>query len=541
MKQDTDHYHSLFEHAPVGLMELDFSSVRIHIHTLRTKGIKDIDNYLDTHPRTYLELTKKMKILLVNKRILKFFNVKAINDLYAHFYNVLKDPNCNALKNAIKAVANNRRSFRGMCVTQTLTGVSKEIMLKWIVYPGYEKTLKRTLISLIDITDIQTKTKELKKINKILNTISECNQILVRANSEEELTREICQALVQEGGFCMAWVGYTEDNKQKSIRPVAYAGSTDGYFTEQRFSWARTKDGRSPTASAIRTKKRCVINDIARIMQTNIWTAKAIQCGYASVTSSPLIYKNRVLGAITVFSTEKEAFDKSAIKLLNELADDMAFGIVGIRTQEDRDKMYEELQSSMQKLETSIVDTVHALANLVSKRDPYTSGHQERVTELAIAIAEEMKLPYEQIKGIQIAGLLHDIGKIAVPAEILSKPSKLTRAEFAIIQTHPQIAYDILKGINFPWTVAEAVLQHHERINGSGYPHHVEGNSINLEARILGVADVVEAMTSHRPYRPALGLKVALEEIRKNQDVLYDPAVARVCCALFKRKKFKFH
>jgi putative nucleotidyltransferase with HDIG domain len=176
--------------------------------------------------------------------------------------------------------------------------------------------------------------------------------------------------------------------------------------------------------------------------------------------------------------------------------------------------------------------TVEAIATLCEKRDPYTAGHQRRVAQLACAIAREMGLPDEQIHGIRITGVVHDIGKIAVPGDILSKPGKLSTEEFNIVKTHPQVAYDVLRNLEFPWPVAEIILQHHERLDGSGYPNGISGEAIILEARILCVADVVEAMASHRPYRPALGTEKALNEIKQNRGVLYDPMVADACSKL---------
>ena len=176
--------------------------------------------------------------------------------------------------------------------------------------------------------------------------------------------------------------------------------------------------------------------------------------------------------------------------------------------------------------------TVEAIAALYEKRDPYTAGHQRRVSQLACAIARKMGLPDEQIYGIRIIGVIHDIGKIAVPGDILSKPGRLSTEELSIIKTHPQVAYDVLKNLEFPWPVAETVLQHHERLDGSGYPNGISGEAIILEARILCVADVVESMVSHRPYRPALGAERALREIVRNKGVLYDPAVADACSKL---------
>jgi HD-GYP domain-containing protein (c-di-GMP phosphodiesterase class II) len=174
-------------------------------------------------------------------------------------------------------------------------------------------------------------------------------------------------------------------------------------------------------------------------------------------------------------------------------------------------------------------------------RQSYTAGHQLRVTQLACAIAKEMGLPEEQIEGIHMAGLVHDIGKINVPAEILSKPGTLNDLEFGLIKTHSQVGHNILDGtIEFPWPIAQIVLQHHERMDGSGYPVGLSGDEIILEARILGVADVVEAMASHRPYRPARGIDQALVEISQNRGILYDPEVVDACLKLFNEKRFKF-
>jgi len=182
---------------------------------------------------------------------------------------------------------------------------------------------------------------------------------------------------------------------------------------------------------------------------------------------------------------------------------------------------------------------IHAIALTVEIRDPYTAGHQLRVAQLAFAIAKEMGLPEHQAEGIRIAGTVHDLGKISVPVDILSRPSQLTEMEFGIIKTHPETGYNILKDIEFPWPIAEIVLQHHERMDGSGYPQGLSGENIFLEARVLAVADVVEAMASHRPYRPALGQDKALEEIRQNRGILYDTVVVDACLELFMKKGFK--
>ena len=206
----------------------------------------------------------------------------------------------------------------------------------------------------------------------------------------------------------------------------------------------------------------------------------------------------------------------------------------------ERNQADAELKQSFEKLRRAQDQTVVALASASEIRDPYTSGHQQRVTKLACSIAENMNLTENFIEGLRIAGLLHDIGKISVPAEILSKPGKITQDEYNIIKQHCQIGYEILKGIEFPWPVAQIVLQHHERINGSGYPQGIAGEEILLESKILSVADVIEAMSSHRPYRPGLGIDKALDEVMRNKSTFFDPVVADTCWDLFSTGKFNF-
>lgn len=200
----------------------------------------------------------------------------------------------------------------------------------------------------------------------------------------------------------------------------------------------------------------------------------------------------------------------------------------------------EELKATTEKLRTTLVGTIRAIALTVETRDPYTAGHQKRVASLARAIAQEMGLPKDTIEGIRMAAVIHDIGKISVPAEILSKPTRLTDIEFGLIKVHPEAGYAILKDIDFPWPVADIVLQHHERLDGSGYPQGLKGEQILLEAQILAVADVIEAMASHRPYRPSIGIDVALAEIEKNRGTFYNVKIVDACVRLFREKGFRF-
>jgi PAS domain S-box-containing protein/putative nucleotidyltransferase with HDIG domain len=206
----------------------------------------------------------------------------------------------------------------------------------------------------------------------------------------------------------------------------------------------------------------------------------------------------------------------------------------------DRKETERVLKLSNETLQRTLDGTVTALTTAVEMRDPYTAGHQLRVSKLASAIGRELEYSAERIEGLRVTGFLHDIGKIIVPAEILSKPSKLAEYEFSFIRVHSQAGYDILKGIEFPWPVATAVLQHHERLDGSGYPSGLRAEEIIDEARIIAVADVIESMASHRPYRPALGIETALDEIAGNKGVLYDDDVVDTALKLFSEERFKF-
>ena len=206
----------------------------------------------------------------------------------------------------------------------------------------------------------------------------------------------------------------------------------------------------------------------------------------------------------------------------------------------ERREASRQLQHGLQRLEKALNGTIQAIVRMVECRDVQTADHQRRVAQLACAIAEEIGFTPDQVHVVRIAGILHDIGKLSLPQDLLNKPGRVTDAEFQLIKTHSQIGYDILKPMEFPWPIAEIVIQHHERMNGSGYPSGIKENELLMEARILGVADVVEAMNSYRPYRPPLGIDKALGQISRNKGILYDPSAVDACVRLFTEKGFEF-
>ncbi|ODS32732.1 MAG: two-component response regulator [Candidatus Scalindua rubra] len=211
-----------------------------------------------------------------------------------------------------------------------------------------------------------------------------------------------------------------------------------------------------------------------------------------------------------------------------------------LRNIEFSEDLYKELKQSSAKLQINMEGIIQTMAFTVEMRDPYTAGHQRQVANLACAIADKMGISKEQTDGIHMAGIIHDIGKICISSEILNRSGQLTELEFNMIKTHPQVGYDMLKSLEFKWPIAKIVLQHHERMDGSGYPSGLSGDNILVEARILSVADVVEAMAPHRPYRPAIGIDKALEEISQNKGILYDSNVVDSCLKIFKDKGLNF-
>jgi PAS domain S-box-containing protein len=390
-----------------------------------------------------------------------------------------------------------------------------------------------------DITAHKQAEESQKRLTRALRILSKCNHVLVHVHNEQELLSEICQ-LVVENGYLMSWVGFAENDAAKTVRPVAQSGARNGYLDRANITWADTERGQGPTGTAIRTGVTVVNQDYLSNPRMAPWRDSAIKLGYQSSAALPLICDNNVLGAFTLYAPEPSAFIPEEVTLLEELANDLAFGIVTLRTKAERDRIAAEHQQHAEILLRSLEDSVKAIAATVEARDPYTSGHQSRVSLLAVAIAEEMGLPDETINGIGLAASVHDLGKISVPAEILSKPGGLTEVEFMLVKQHVQRGYDILKDIAFPWPLATNVWQHHERMDSSGYPQGLKGEQILLGSRILAVADVVEAMASHRPYRPALGIEAALEEIELHRGTRYDGNVVDACIKLFRQRSYKF-
>ena len=374
---------------------------------------------------------------------------------------------------------------------------------------------------------------KLTRVKKAYSTIVNCQDIVMAASDEEELFSKTCKMLTKDGVYKFAWIGYPENDENKSVVPIAVSGFQKGYLSSINISWGDNLYGGGPTGNAIRHRKSQVVKNISRDPKYTLWRERALKFGYNSSVAIPILNSDQVFGVLNLYSDKAYAFDLQEVYALEKLSKTIARGIHVLKLRRDKNTVQNSYYDIMFK-------TVEAFGRALEKRDPYTAGHQKRVSHLAVAIGIKLGLSDRQLEGLRLGGLVHDIGKIYVPAEILSRPGKLSNAEFEIIKTHSQVGYDIINDIEFPWPIKQMIFQHHERLDGSGYPNSLTSEDIIIEAKILAVSDVVEAIISHRPYRAALGLEKALEEIKTYRGSAYDSSVVDACVELFEKEKFEF-
>ena len=385
-----------------------------------------------------------------------------------------------------------------------------------------------------NIRDISERVK-LEKINSDLSmmykTIIACNQVLLNELTTDNLIEKMCDVLISSGGFKGAGVAIPPLKSGDPIKTLVINGIDKDYFDQMNLCDGQNKKI-GLVKNAVFSHEFCLSHNLENDEKYEFQRALALKYGLHSVAVIPMNSLKKLKYALVVYGKSKQDFTSEVIDLLKNLAQDIMFGIDKLNAHAEHLKM-------LKKLDNSLNATISAISTMVEQRDPYTAGHQRKVADLAVAIATEMALPLERIKGLRMACIVHDIGKIHIPAEILSKPGLLSDAEYEIIKSHPKSGWEVLKHIDFPWPVAEIVYQHHERLDGSGYPQGLKGNEIMLESQIMMVADVMDAMSSLRPYREAIGTLAALQEIMKQKGVLFDEEVVEACVKLFIEKKYE--
>ena len=362
-------------------------------------------------------------------------------------------------------------------------------------------------------------------LTRALRTLGEGNLVLVGAHDEQTLLQRMCETVVETGGYLLAWVGMRQDDPEHRVLPVAAAGAVD-YLDHVTVTWDKSASGQGPTGRAIRSGAIQVVDDFRRDLAYSPWREIARSKGFRTSCVLPLRQHGEVVGAMNIYAGEVGAFGPDSVALLEKLSGALSYGLERLRDGE--------------RLARSLDATLGALASLTEKRDPYTAGHMCRVGLLTTAIGETMGLDDHDVRGMRIAADLHDVGKIVVPSEILTRPARLSPEEYALVKLHARAGHDVVAGIDFPWPVATMVVQHHERLDGSGYPDGLRGDEIVLGARIIAVADTVEAMTNHRPYRPSVGLERALETVTQGAGTLYDPEAVEACVRIIEAGGFAF-
>nr|WP_315484397.1 HD domain-containing phosphohydrolase [uncultured Undibacterium sp.] len=491
---------------------------------------------------------------------------------------------------------------------------------------------------------------------RALEALRASTNVISNAKNLNTLLADLCTVLIERTGYRMAWIGASEFDEERKVRPLASAGDNKNYISNLNITWADNEAGRGPTGSAIRTGQTVIARNIQTDPRFNRWRQTALNNGFNASIALPLIVNDVNFGALSIYASDGASFDDDEVRLLEEMAAELTYGIDLLQARElgntlmnevtknehrfrmlielspigiylshlgqisyanprfeeilgyqkaelvgvflnaiiaredlniaerahetlvsdgrtgnytlrgkrkdgslielglqevsvefdgvpaslgmaqdisERVRSQSEIAHYISLLEHATEGTLEAVSLMVEQRDPYTAGHEKRVGIIAGDIGLAMGLSANVVQGLRLAGMVHDVGKISVPAEILSKPSRLSNIEMALVKEHAQTGYNILKNIEVPWPIAQVSYQHHERMDGSGYPRGLLGDQILLEARIIAVADVVESMTSHRPYRPGLGVDAALEEIRKNRGIFYDAVVVDACLKLF--------
>jgi response regulator RpfG family c-di-GMP phosphodiesterase len=349
-----------------------------------------------------------------------------------------------------------------------------------------------------------------------LEAYANAAKCLRHAKTPQELIEGICEGITKLDVYLLAWVGLAENNADKTVSIAGAFGQAKPYTQGLTVSWDKNKaTGKGPCGRAITSGEIQLVCNIDDDHLFAPWSERAKFYGVESYIAVPIFDDGTAIGALLVYANITNAFNLPEISLFESLAQEIGHGLASFKqeTQLKQEKIRRE--SAQRKLLESLELTITAMSSTMEMRDPYTSGHQQQVAKISVAIAQSLNLTEDQIHGLKMAALVHDIGKVAIPYELLTKPTQLSPLEYELMKEHVNNGYKILKDIPFVWPIADMVRQHHERSDGTGYPLGLKGDQILEEAKILAVADIIDSMSSHRPYRPALGVEKAIDEIQR--------------------------
>jgi PAS domain S-box-containing protein len=389
-----------------------------------------------------------------------------------------------------------------------------------------------------DITLKKKDVDELRQRTWALEAITACNKAVSEADNEHAIWHDACVAMTADDKFGLVWIGWAEQTPDKKVRLLAFAGNAKAALQDFRASWGDNEFGNGPAGKAIRLNQTQVGNDAAEQLEGDAHTFSLKDFGIRSYLAVPIRMNQSVVGVMMACAYEQEAFTAVTVKLFEDLSRSISFGVESLIHRQAHLNVVEAQRKQSVKMEKSLEDALTAIAATLEQRDPYTAGHQKHVANLAVLIGKEIGVNDFSLRGLYLAGIVHDLGKIQVPSEILTKPSRLSAVEFNLVKLHPEVGYNILRSIDFPWPIADMVRQHHEYLDGTGYPLGLTSEKIMLESKILTVADIVESMSADRPYRPALGIDIAIQEILRLRGIKLDAAVVDACVKVLRRGDF---
>jgi len=494
-----------------------------------------VETLIKTIPSPLVFLRPDGRIKLFNPAFEKITGYRARDVIGKNWFSLfVPDGVRKDAKSFFERVVKNKLSCSSECSILSKDG--KERIILFRINPVFNKKGEVDTVVQIgcDITEQRKEEEKIRHLNLLLRAGRRIDQLTLDKKDEEKLFQGVCDILFGIEGYKFLWIGKFEEQKN-TIIPVAKKASCEKPgFIEMIINSKRIKN---PVYDSIATGKIVVINNATEKRCYRSFVKKMHGEGFLSLLSAPFIVDEKPYGVLCIFSDKDFIFSEEEVQLLGEISHDISLFLKTIWEEKELEKAQREIRQSLQRHRIIIGGIIEAIITIVEKKDPYTAGHQRNVARIASAIAKKMNLKREEIEAVRVAGMLHDVGKISVPFEILAKPGRLTENEMNIIKEHPKVGYEILKQIDFPWPVAGIVLQHHERVNGSGYPYGISDNEILLGARILAVADTIDAMSSHRPFRPALGLSRALKEIVRYKGILYDVDVVNACLKVFKKDR----
>ena len=390
------------------------------------------------------------------------------------------------------------------------------------------------------INDIKHTELQLQHANRALSILNAAHNAVIRCESVYDMFSALVTDLASDKSYAVVAVMEVKHDSEKNIVPLFADGSSVDFIHNARITWGDTECGGGPSGTAVRTGKPCIIDDVRADPLAQNWIDLLEKYSIRSAVSIPIMLDGKARYVLQLDSPEVGAFSRDEADTFDLIGTTLSDSISGIDTKGKLLRSEQARNIATEKLNTALVGSVNAMAKIVETRDPYTSGHQQRVAEIATAIAKEMGMSNEAIEGIRIGAWMHDIGKIGVPAEILVKPGHLDSTELALIRRHASIGYEIVKSIDFGWPVQAIVLEHHERWDGSGYPNGLRGEEISIEARIVAVADVVESMATNRPYRASIPWEKVMDELRTGRSIRYDPKVIDAAMVVFDRNVERF-